>query len=99
MKGQAPDTETAQVIDDSVTINFMYLREDGVVHIDFSANLSEMNAGAGVEALILQGIVNTIGDYYGVEEVLLTLDEEPYESGHLSFEEGETLSVDYTDVN
>ena len=99
LKGQAPDTESAQVIADSVTINFMYLRQDGVVHADFSADLSDMNAGAGVEAMIIQGIVNTIGDYYGVEEVLLTLDEEPYESGHLSFEEGETLSVDYTDVN
>ncbi|SFC13064.1 Sporulation and spore germination [Alkalibacterium subtropicum] len=99
LRGQAPDTETARVIVDSTEINFMYLRQDGVVHADFSVDLADMNAGSGVEALILQGIVNTIGSYYNVEDVLLTLDNEPYESGHIALEEGETLSVDYSNIN
>ncbi|MFO8069298.1 MAG: GerMN domain-containing protein [Alkalibacterium sp.] len=99
LKGQAPDTETAQVIADGVDINFMYLRQDGVVHADFSVELTDMNAGSGVEAMILQGIVNTIGEYYGVEDVLITLDNEPYESGHILMEEGETWSVDHSNVN
>jgi len=99
LRGQAPDTETAQVIAESTEINFMYLRQDGVVHADFSVDLADMNAGSGVEAMILQGIVNTIGGYYNVEEVLLTLDNEPYESGHILLEEGETLSVDHSNVN
>ncbi|GEK91321.1 GerMN domain-containing protein [Alkalibacterium kapii] len=99
LKGQAPDTEGAQALKDSTEINFMYLRQDGIVHVDFSTDLSAMNAGAGIEAMTLQGIVNTIGDYYNVEEVLLTLDNEPYESGHILLEEGETWSVDYSNVN
>lgn len=99
LRGQVPDTEAAQVIAESVEINFMYLRQDGVVHVDFSADLADMNAGSGVEAMILQGIVNTIGGYYNVEEVMLTLDNEPYESGHILLEEGETISVDHSNVN
>lgn len=99
LRGQAPDTETDQVIAESTEINFMYLRQDGVVHADFSVDLADMNAGSGVEAMILQGIVNTIGGYYNVEEVLLTLDNEPYESGHIALEEGETWSVDYSNVD
>ncbi|WP_368646083.1 GerMN domain-containing protein [Alkalibacterium putridalgicola] len=99
LRGQAPDTETAQIIAESTDINFMYLRQDGVVHVDFSTDLADMNAGSGVESMILQGIVNTIGGYYNVEEVLITLDNEPYESGHIALDEGETLSVDYSNVN
>jgi hypothetical protein len=99
LRGQTPDTETAQIIAESTDINFMYLRQDGVVHVDFSTDLADMNAGSGVESMILQGIVNTIGGYYNVEEVLITLDNEPYESGHIALDEGETLSVDYSNVN
>ncbi|OJF92589.1 GerMN domain-containing protein [Alkalibacterium sp. 20] len=99
LKGQAPTTETAQIIADGVDLNFMYLRQDGVVHADFSVELVDMNAGSGVEAMILQGIVNTIGEYYGVEDVLTTVDNEPYESGHILMEEGETWSVDHSNVN
>ena len=70
-----------------------------MVHVDFSTDLSAMNAGSGIEAMTLQGIVNTIGDYYHVDEVLLTLDNEPYESGHILLNEGETWPVDYGNVN
>ncbi|MGO2602779.1 MAG: GerMN domain-containing protein [Alkalibacterium gilvum] len=99
LKGQTPDTEESQILKESTEINFMYLRQDGVVHVDFSTNLSAMNAGSGIEAMTLQGIVNTIGDYYHVDEVLLTLDNEPYESGHILLNEGETWPVDYGNVN
>lgn len=99
LKGQTPDTEESQILKESTEINFMYLRQDGVVHVDFSTDLSAMNAGSGIEAMTLQGIVNTIGDYYHVDEVLLTLDNEPYESGHILLNEGETWPVDYGNVN
>ena len=45
-----------------------------------------MNAGSGGENLILQSIVNTFGNYYGVEKVCLTVDNKPYESGHIVLE-------------
>lgn len=80
-------------------INSLYLGEDNIVHIDFSKELvSDMNAGAGYESLILQSITNTLGIYYGVTEVLITMEGKPYESGHILMKEGETFEVDYNNV-
>lgn len=100
MKAEAPDTGYTPVLTEGVDINFMYLRQDGVVHVDFSSELiDEMNAGAGIESMILQGIVNTIGEYYGVQDIQLTVDGESYESGHIVIEDGQTWPVDFSNVN
>jgi spore germination protein GerM len=80
-------------------INSMYLGDDGIAYIDFSAELvTEMNVGAGYEGLILQAITNTVGNYYGTDEVYITVDGKPYESGHLLMMEGETFQVDMSRV-
>ena len=80
-------------------INSLYLGEDGIVHVDFSPELvSDMNAGSGYEVLILQSITNTLGNYYGVEEVLITMEGKPYESGHILMKEGETFKVNMDNV-
>ena len=57
-----------------------------------------MNAGAGYELLILQSITNTLGDYYGVKEVNITIDGKLYESGHILMKKGETFKVNYDKV-
>lgn len=83
----------------SAKILSLYLNKDGAVYIDFSKELiSQMNAGAGSEGLILQSIVNTFGNYYGVEKVYLTVENKPYESGHIVLEKGEKLKVDMEKV-
>lgn len=99
LKGGIPEMEEQPLLTEGVGMNYLYL--DGtVVNVDFSEELiSEMNAGAGIEGLILQSIVNTVGDYYSVDEVLLTVEGEPYSSGHIVHEEGQILPVDYTNVN
>lgn len=80
-------------------LNSLTLTEDNIVRIDFSSELvSEMNAGAGYEALILQAITNTVGNYYGVPEVLITVEGKPYESGHILMNEGETFQVSLDNV-
>lgn len=80
-------------------INSMYLGADGIAYIDFSKELvTEMNVGAGYEGLILQAITNTVGNYYATEEVYITVDGKPYESGHLLMMEGETSRVDMSRV-
>lgn len=97
LQGNHEETEGNGVIEDSVVINFMYLDNEDVAHVDFSEELvTEMNYGTTGETLMLQSIVNTIASYYGspVEEVLLTVEEEPYMSGHIVYEEGETMQVD-----
>ncbi|HWT74993.1 MAG TPA: GerMN domain-containing protein [Mobilitalea sp.] len=80
-------------------INSLYLGDDKIVHIDFSSELvTDMNAGAGYELLILQSITNTLGSYYGAQEVVITVAGKPYESGHVLMKEGETFKVNMDKV-
>lgn len=100
MRGESPETEGLYLLTEGVEINYMYLGHDGIVHVDFSSELvNEMNAGSGTEGLLLQSIANTIGGYYGVQEIALTVDGGSYESGHILLEEGDTLTVDHSNVN
>jgi translation elongation factor P/translation initiation factor 5A len=90
-----------EILSPNTIINELYFdEEENSVHIDLSDDfISEMNAGASFENLILQSLTNTLGNYYGVQEVYLTIDGGPYESGHIRIEEGEPLLVDYDNVN
>lgn len=84
------------VVSTNTKINSLYLNdEEKRVHVDFSKEfVSEMNAGSYFESMILQSITNTLGNYYGVEEVLITVEGKPYESGHILMEENEPFKVD-----
>lgn len=90
-----PSQDTlAPLISNNTKVNTLYLGKDNIAYIDFSKELiTEMNAGSSYESLILQSIVNTIGDYYRVERVYLTVDSNPYESGHILLKKGELFKV------
>lgn len=76
-------------------INSLYLNQDGSVYVDLNqAFIDEMSAGAANEALILQSVVNTFGQYYQSERVYLTIDNKPYESGHIKMKKGEYFKVE-----
>lgn len=80
-------------------INSLYLNKDGMVYIDLNgAFLTEMNAGAGYESMILQCIGNTFGKYYNADKVILTIDNKLYESGHIVMQKGEFIVVNLNDV-
>ncbi len=80
-------------------INSLTMEENNVLHVDFSPEfVTEMNAGAGYELLILQSVTNTLGNYYGTSKVLITLEGKPYESGHILMNEGELLEVNMENV-
>lgn len=82
------------LISPKTKINSLYLGKDNIVHVDFSKEfIDDMNLGAGYESMILQCIANTLGRYYSVEKVLLTIDNKPYSSGHIILKKGETLKV------
>jgi spore germination protein GerM len=77
-----------------VKINSLYLNKDNIVYVDFSKEFTtQMNAGSGYELMILQCITNTLGEYYGVNKVYITVENKPYSSGHILMEKGETFSV------
>ncbi|MFH5834694.1 GerMN domain-containing protein [Proteiniclasticum sp. C24MP] len=91
--------EAAPVLTPNTRVNYLYLNQDGMVYVDLSKEfLTEMNAGAGYESLILQSLANTFGDYYGTSKVLLTIDGETYESGHILLREFEPLEVNYDSI-
>lgn len=75
----------------NTTINWLYYNEiDKMVHLDFSSNfVSDLNAGSSYEALCLSSITNTIGYYYNCNKVYITLNGEPYSSGHIEKQIGE----------
>ena len=58
-----------------------------------------MNAGGGLESAILKCITNTLGDYYNVDKVSITLNGKSYASGHIILNENETLKVDYNGIS
>jgi hypothetical protein len=95
-KENVPDpTSLNSVFTKNTKINSLYLNKDGNLYLDLNqAFLTEMNAGSGIEAMILQSVVNTFGHYYGVEKVYLTIENEPYSSGHITMNKGEFFQVE-----
>lgn len=86
--------QPGRVFSEHTRINSYYLNRDGMAYLDLSADfLTEMNAGAGYESMILQCIANTFGSYCGADKVILTIDNSLYASGHIALEKGEALHV------
>ncbi len=81
------------LMSDNTEVNYVRMgREEFVGQIDFSEEfITEMNAGTTLESMILSSVARTVGDYFRVEEVQITIDGENYASGHYEFREGETL--------
>ena len=92
----SPKEDLGKVLGPNVKIKSLYLNKDNRVYVDFTKELiSEMNAGSGYEGLILQSITNTLGAYYGVDSVYVTIEGSPYSSGHIMMKKGESFTVDY----
>lgn len=89
-----------QVLSTNAKINSLSLNEDdGMVYIDLSKEfVTDMNAGSFYESMILQSITNTLGVYYGVDKVYITVDGKPFESGHIMMKEGEPFIVNLDKV-
>lgn len=95
------ETETAGVVlTENATINRLWLDQEAmVVHLDLNREfLTEMNAGSYYEYMILQSLVNTVGNYCMSDRVSITLDGYAYESGHILLEDGDYLTVDLGNV-
>ena len=79
------------------TINNIYVDMlNSLVTVDFASDFFPINLGAGAEGLMLSSLANTFGMFYGLENFLITIDGANYESGHILFEEGETIQIGAT---
>jgi hypothetical protein len=91
--GKEPVTENAIVMLPAETEVLGVTVEDDLITIDFNANLRDnFIGGSSSEALLVEGIVNTvtdISDEYADHKVQFLIDGETFESigGHLSAEE------------
>ena len=89
-----PKGNIGKVLSTNAKIKSLYLNKDNIVYVDLTKEfVSEMNAGSGYEGIILQGITNTLGTYYGVDKVYITVEGSPYTSGHIVMKKGEYFTV------
>jgi len=91
---ELPKGNLGRVLSPNAKIKSLYLNKDNMVYVDFTKEfVSEMNAGSGYEGMILQSITNTLGTYYGVNKVYITIEGNPYSSGHIIMKKGEFFTV------
>jgi len=91
LSGQTEDN--INILPEGTEINNVYLNDNEVAEVDVSEEFTaNMNAGSTGELFFVYTLVNTISDYYSTDEVLLTVDGEPYQGAHMALEEGETLN-------
>lgn len=100
LSGDVEGFENLEILPEGTQINYLFKNDRGIVEADVSSEFVEnMNAGSTGELFFLYNLVNTLSVYYGSNEVLLTVDEEPYEGPHMVLQEGETLEFNQEMVN
>lgn len=92
---ESPNSDISPSIANEITLKSAKLdKGNDTISLDFSANfISAQNLGSGAESKTLTAICNTFGDYYDVNNVLITLEGKPYSSGHILMSEGEAFKV------
>lgn len=88
--------ELIPVIPDSALINSIKLdRSSWTLRVDFSEELlRDLNIGSSMETEVLRSMVNTLGRLYDVENVYISVEGRPYESGHYAINDDEFFTVD-----
>lgn len=91
---EKPAADASVVLSKKTKINKLYLnRDENKVYADFSADLAaDMNLG-GAETMTMQAIANTLGGYYNVDKVHITVNGKNYESGHIVVNEKNPVKV------
>jgi spore germination protein GerM len=84
---QKPSENYLPLMSTGSRINELSVDAEGVLNADFSSEfINNMNLGSGYEQLVLQSLADTLGGYFGVSKVRITIDGRPYESGHISMD-------------
>lgn len=74
-------------------------KNNNIVKIDFSKELiEEMNIKDTLEMQKIRSIVNTFGNYYGVNRVFISIEGKPYNSKNFTLKRGEYFTVDDTSI-
>lgn len=95
---RSPSKNIAPVLRDKDAVNYISLSENGdTVKIDLKSNfISNMSSGANSENMILNSIVNSLGSYFNLKKVSITLDGAPYNSGHINMSPDKSFTVNFS---
>lgn len=100
LTGETDGFENIALLPQETKINYLFLNDEGIVEVDLSREyITNMNVGSAGESFYLIGLGNTLSQYYGVDKVLLTIDGENYEGGHIILNDNEYLTFDEEMVN
>lgn len=81
---QKPQQDYLPLMSEGSRINELTVDSEGILNADFSTEfINGMNLGSGYEQLVLQSLADTLGGYFGVSKLRITIDGKPYESGHI----------------
>lgn len=97
--GQNENYPELNILPEGTEIQYLFLNNNNVIEVDVSQEFENMNAGSTGELFFIYNLVNTLSQYYGSDEVLLTVDNEPYSGAHMVLQDGETLSFNQEMVN
>lgn len=88
------------IMPENTSINKINLNRDNWnLEVDLAEGfINEMNAGSSYEIEIINSMVNTLGSFYDVERVYITVGGSPYESGHLQLLEDQYFEVNTSDI-
>ncbi|PKK40278.1 hypothetical protein ABB02_00387 [Clostridiaceae bacterium JG1575] len=87
----AKDSGLPEVLGEEGTIHYL-VRERGAIHVDLSRGfLTLMNREPALENIRIQALVDTLCQYYGVEAVRLTIEDQRYESKNRTISPGDLL--------
>ena len=96
---KSPNSDIPPSISNDIVLNSYNIDNDkSTITLDFSSNFaSNQNLGSRAESNAITAICNTFGSYFNIENVIITLDGNPYSSGHIYMNEGEAFKVNLSD--
>lgn len=81
------------ILKDDAKVQSVVLQDNNVATVNVNRQFIEkMNAGASFEEAIVKSLAKTISSNYNVEGIILLVEGQAYESGHLSFKSDEIIS-------
>ena len=84
---------------DASILSLNYDAATGIITVDLSEEfITGMNAGSALEGMILDSLADTLGNYFMISQVGITIEGESYSSGAIVIEKGEYWTADWQDA-
>src|SRR5699024_2324596 len=99
LSGQVEPYTEINILSEGTEINYLFLNDENIVEVDMTSAFEKNMAGSTGELFAIYTLVNTLSDYYGTQEVLLTVEGEPYSGPHATLEEGEVFTFNEEMIN